>query len=210
VFLFSFYHNNSLATTTSPSSYHHRLNLKLTATVKPRTEKTMKNQGQRWWDREQWQWWRQGKLLREATEEDRWEEDGGNKVDGDEDGDDGDTRSETKRREIVVYIAVASKKVGWRRRVGVAGGGVRKRENGGGRKEKGKRERETEWGECFNFFFVFCLFELSLSYWLQLGGVEWYMPRRGVYVSVLLLFHLCISRMHCSCFWGFRWKIFFS
>jgi len=31
--------------------------------------------------------------------------------------------------------------VGWRRRVGVAGGGVRKRENGGGRKEKGERRK---------------------------------------------------------------------
>ena len=41
-FLFFSYDNNNLATTTSPSSYHHRLNLKLTATVKPWTEKTIK------------------------------------------------------------------------------------------------------------------------------------------------------------------------
>ena len=36
-------------------------------------------------------------------------------MDGEEDDDDGDTRSETKGREIVVYIAVVEKEVGWRR-----------------------------------------------------------------------------------------------
>ncbi|KEH19954.1 hypothetical protein MTR_8g063770 [Medicago truncatula] len=79
-------------------------------------------------------------------------EDGGNKVDGDEDGDGGDTNSERKGQEIVVYITVTGKEVG------VGGGdgelwgedGVRQRrvgwlvdvfEKGERRREKGERKK---------------------------------------------------------------------
>jgi len=76
-----------------------------------------------------------------------------------------------KGRKIVVYIAVAGKEVGWRRRVGVAGGGVRKRENGGGRKLKGGRKREPE-GERFNFFFLYFCFFVCLSCHYFIGRCE--------------------------------------
>ena len=56
-----------------------------------------------------------------------------------------------------------------------------------GERRKGEgRERLSE-GNASIFLLFFCLFELSLFYWLQVGGVEWYMPRKGVRISSLYI-----------------------